>query len=75
MRLKMTIVTSCDSLIVILVTWFFSPLKLENGLRRHLRKLARIKYGFVESVVIHFTFNTRCDCVVLSDFAYTAASA
>ena len=42
---------------------FFSSLKLENGLKKHVRIFARIKYGFVELVVILFTFNTRCDDV------------
>ena len=59
MRLNSSIVTSCDSLIVILVTYFFLSLKLEN----QLKKYARIKYVFVELIVIPFTFNTRCDYV------------
>ena len=33
-----------------------------------------IKHGFVELVVILFTFNTRCDYEIPSDFAYTTAS-
>ena len=28
----------------------------------------RIKHGFVELVVILFTFNTRCDYMILPDF-------
>ena len=31
---------------------------------KHVRIVARIKYGFVELVVILFTFNTRCDYVI-----------
>ena len=45
----MTIVTSCDSLIVILI---FSTLILENELKRHVRNVAGIKCGFVKLVVI-----------------------
>ena len=54
MRLKITIVKSYDSLITILVT-FFSLLKLENGLKKYVRNVAKIKHGFAESVVILFT--------------------
>ena len=54
MRLKITIVKSYDSLITILVT-FFSLLKLENGLKKYVRNVAKIKHEFVESVVILFT--------------------
>ena len=36
MRLNNTIVTSCDSLILILVPLIFSSLKLENGLKNHV---------------------------------------
>ena len=57
MRLNITTATSCDSFIVILVCLSKTSLEL--------------KYGFVELVVILFTFNTRCDYVILSDFAYT----
>ena len=32
----------------------FSSLKLENGQKKHVRNVARIKYGFVELVVILF---------------------
>ena len=53
MRLNITIGTSCDSLIVILV--IFSSLKLENGLKKHIRNVARINYGFAELVVIILT--------------------
>ena len=42
MRLNIAIVTSCDSLIV----------KLENGLKKHIRNVAEIKYGFVKLAVI-----------------------
>ena len=34
----------------------FSSLKLENGLKKHVRNVARIKYEFVELVVILFIF-------------------
>ena len=34
----------------------FSSLKLENGLKKHVRNVARIKYGFFELVVILFTY-------------------
>ena len=63
MRLNITIVTSYDSLIVILVIFIlvtqFLSLKLENGLKKDVRNVAGIKYGFVKLVVILFTFNTR----------------
>ena len=52
MRLNIAIITSCDSLIVILVTLFFFIIKLENGLKKHVRNVARIKHGFVELVMI-----------------------
>ena len=42
----------------------FASLKLKNGLKKHPRNAARIKYGFVELVAILFTFNTRCDYVL-----------
>ena len=51
MRLNITIITSCDSLIVILVTYFFFIIKLENGLKKHIRNVARIKHGFGEVVL------------------------
>ena len=41
---------------------------------KHVRKVARIKYGFVELVVILFTLNTRCDYVIRSDFTYTTTT-
>ena len=34
----------------------FSSLKLENGPKKHIRNVARIKYEFVELVVILFIF-------------------
>ena len=55
MRLNITIAKSCDSFIVILCTLFFSSLKLENGLRKHVRNNAEIKYNFIKLVVILFT--------------------
>ena len=73
MRLNITIVTSCDSLIVILVTLIFSSLKLENELKKDVRNVARIKYGFVEIVVILFLLIQ--DVIIPSDFAYTTTSA
>ena len=51
MRLSITIITSCDSLIVILETYFLI-IKLENGLKKHVQNVARIKNGFVKLVVI-----------------------
>ena len=55
MRFNITIVTSCDSLILMLVPCTFSSLKLENGLKKkHVRNIAKIKYGFVELVAILF---------------------
>ena len=39
-------------------------LKLKNGLKKHVRDVARIKHGFVELVVIPFTLNRRCNYVI-----------
>ena len=58
-RMNITIITSCDSLIAILVTYFFFIIKLENGLKKHVRNIARIKQGFVELVVILFALDAR----------------
>ena len=58
MKLNIIIITSCDSLFTIFI------IKLENGLKKHFRNVARIKHGFVELVVILFTLNTRCDHVI-----------
>ena len=58
MKLNIIIITSCDSLFTIFI------IKLENGLKKHFRNVARIKHGFVELVVILFTLNTRCDYVI-----------
>ena len=69
MRFNTTIIKSYDSLIVIIVTQFFSSLKFQNGLKKHVRNIARIKHGFVELVVILFTLNTRCDYVIPYDFS------
>ena len=55
MRLNITIVMSCDSLIVI-INLIFSSLKLENGLKKYVWNVTRTKYEFVELVVILFTF-------------------
>ena len=70
MRWNIIIIMSCDSLIVILVTYFFSSLNLENGLKKHVQNVARIKRGFVELVLILFTLNTGCDYVIPYDFTY-----
>ena len=43
-------------------------MQLENGLKKHIRNVARIKHGFVELVVILFTLNTRRDYVITSNF-------
>ena len=57
MRLNITIVTSYHCyhlLIVILVTYIFSSLKLENWLKKHVSNVAKVKYGFVKLVAILF---------------------
>ena len=38
-----------------------SPLKLQNGLKKHVRNVTRIKYGFVELVVILFSLKKLID--------------
>ena len=48
MRLNITTVTSCEWLIVVPVTL----LKLENGLKKYIPNIARIKYRFVKLVDI-----------------------
>ena len=45
----------------------FSWLKLENGLKKQVRNVDRIKYGFIKLVEILFTFNKRCGYVIPSD--------
>ena len=45
-------------------------IKLENGLKKDVRNVARTKHGFVELVVTLFTLNTRCDYVI-PYFTYT----
>ena len=45
----------------------FSSSKLENRLKKHVRDVTRMKYGFVKLVVILFFCNTRCDYVILSE--------
>ena len=57
MKLNISITTSCDSLKYNTCNLIFSSLKLENGLKKHVRNVARIKHGFVELVVILFTLN------------------
>ena len=47
----------------------FSSLEHENRLKKRVRNVAKIKYGFVESVVILFTYIARCDYVILSDYS------
>ena len=51
----------------------FSSLELENGLKKHVGNVTWIKYGFVELVLILFSFNTRSD-VIPSDFAHATTS-
>ena len=51
MRLNITIVTNCDSLIVILIVLYFLSLKLENGLKKLVQNVTEIEYGFVKLVV------------------------
>ena len=36
-----------------------SSLKLENRLKKHVQNVARIKYGFIELVVILFTLRSK----------------
>ena len=40
-------------------------IKVENGLKKHVRNIPRISHGYVELVVIVFTLNTRYDYVIL----------
>ena len=51
MKLSIIIVISCDLFIVLLVPCF-SLLKVENGLKNHVRNVAYIKYGSVSLVLI-----------------------
>ena len=51
----------------------FLSLKLENGLKKHVRNVARMKHGFVELFVILFALNTRCDYVI-PYFTYTTTT-
>ena len=51
-----------------------NPLKLENGLKKHVRNVAIIKHGFVKLVVIPFALNTKCDYMIPSDFTYTTTT-
>ena len=62
MRLTITIVKSCDFLILILVP-NFSSLNLENGLKKHLRNVAEIKFRSVKLVVTFFILY-KCDYVI-----------
>ena len=64
MRMNITIVTSCDSLIAI--TFTFSSLKPENKLKKHVQNAAETKYEFFKLVKIFFKFFTRFDYVILS---------
>ena len=61
MKLNTTIVMSCDLLVLI-----FSSLKLENGMKKQVWNVARIKYQLVKLAVILFTFNIRYDYVIPS---------
>ena len=56
---------SCDSSVAILLPLFLTSLKLENGLKRRVPTVTKIKYGFVRLVVISFIF-TRFDYVIPS---------
>ena len=52
----------------------FSSLILENGMKKHIQNVARIKNGLVKLVMIFlFTFNA-CDYVIPSDFGYASQS-
>ena len=53
-KFNTTIVTSFDSLFVNTFNLIFSPLKFENGLQKHVRNVARTKYGFINLVVIDY---------------------
>ena len=46
-------------------------MKLENGLKKQVRNVARIKHGFVELVVVVFTLNTSYDYVISSNYNLT----
>ena len=56
MRSKITIVTSCDLLIVVILSLIFSSLKLEIGRQKHFRNVTEIKYGLDKLVVLFITF-------------------
>ena len=47
MRLNIIIVTSCHLFIVIFLP-YFSSLKLENGLKKHIQNVTYIEYGLVK---------------------------
>ena len=68
MRFNITIVTNCDSLIVIHIPYVFgtlrfSSLKLENTMKKHVQNIAELKYGFLKLVVICLFF-TRSDHMI-----------
>ena len=63
---SISLVQCCDSVIVILVPYFFSSLKLENGMKKHVRSVTKIKYDFVKLVVIFFLLFGRDDYVIPS---------
>lgn len=56
MRLDIIIVTICDSLIGILVPSFFSSLKIENGLKKHIEMSLELNFHPSKLVAIFFTF-------------------
>ena len=43
-------------------------------MKKHVRNVTGIKYGFAKLVVIFFIFNTRYDYVIPSDFGYATTS-
>ena len=49
-------------------TLIFLSLKLENGMKKHVRNVFEIKYGFVKLVVIFFTFHKilLCDSFLIN---------
>ena len=73
MRLNITIATSCDLLIVILLPGFFLSLKLKSALKKHVLNTTEIKYGFVRLVVIFYIFlksKTLRNCLSSSPFLH-----
>ena len=64
MRFNVTFVTSYFFAYYNTCNLTFSLLKLEHRLKKHIRNVTRIKYGFVEQIAILFAFIIRCDYVI-----------